>query len=364
MTTPSPFSAKKLMLAGCAMAASLFAVSIGARAAEFGLALTSINYGPYDDPTDCPDGLAKGPTEIFLGSLTPEKRKEFEDRDKRAGSLAAYLTRVMSERRTASGKDVCEDPTGVTDPAMPISRAKSSFGMSLDNGDQNSHCAHDKFQDASGQPAIDNQLARLTACIKSVRKSDNNRNLSEDAAIKMGKNITLLRITNVTSLDESDDVTVEIYKSQSELIKDGTGAPLPDATMKAADNQPLYHAVTHGKIVKGLLLTDPVDVHILQPMADAYIRGARFAINIHPDGQAEGMVAGYYDNQSFWDSWARNSGTQDLLGYSCPALYTALNQLADGYKDPATGHCTAISAALHIKAIRSFIAPPKPAASS
>ena len=150
----------------------------------------------------------------------------------------------------------------------------------------------------------------------------------------MGRNITLLRISNVTDMENSDNVTVDIYKSRDGFMIDGTGTPLPDSTMKAAENEPLFHATTHGKIVKGVLITEPVDAHIVENPSDAFIRGARFQIDIHPDGQAAGILAGYYDNNSFWDAWARNSGQQIPDGYSCPALYDRLQELADGYKDP------------------------------
>ncbi len=347
------------LLAGCAFASVIAMTPLMAKAGEFGLAVTSMDYGPYDDPTDCPNGVALDPGQIYLQSLTPEKRKEFEERDKRVGSLATYITKDLSERRSPSGKDVCEDPTSVKDPPMILGQSKRSFGLDLDGGDQTTHCAHDKFQGADGQTGIDNQVARLTACIKGVRRENNRRNQITDAALKMGTEITLLRVTNVTDMENSDNVTVDIYKSGDGFIKDGAGAPLPDATMKAADNQPVFHASTRGKITNGVLTTEPVDAHIMQSPADAYIRGARFVINIHPDGHADGLIAGYYDNQSFWDSWARNSGLQANYGYSCPALYESLHRLADGYKDPATGQCTAISAAFHITAVRSFVAAPK-----
>jgi len=346
------------LLAGCALA-EIIALPGAAKASEFGLALTSIDYGPYDDPADCPQGFAPDPRQIYLQSLTPEKRKEFEDRDKKVGSLAAYITRVMSERRGPNGKDLCEDPTAFKDPPMPLGQSKTSFGFNLDGGDTTTHCAHQKFSGPNGETGIDNQVARLTACIKSVRKEDNRRNQSTDAALRMGSDITLLRISNVEDMENSPNVTVDIYKSKSEFIKDGTGAPLPDATMKAADNQPVFQATTHGKIVNGVLTTEPVDVHILETPTEAFIRGARFQIDIHADGHADGILAGYYDNRSFWDSWARNSGIQEAYGYSCPALYEGLQKLADGYKDPATGQCTAISAAFHITAVRSFVAAPK-----
>ena len=45
--------------------------------------------------------------------------------------------------------------------------------------------------------------------------------------------------------------------------------------------------------------------------------------------------------------------------FSCPALYEAMNRLADGYKDPATGKCTALSSAFNIRVVRTFIMPPE-----
>jgi hypothetical protein len=358
MSYVPPQQSKRRWLAGCVLAAAALTPFAG-KAAEFGLALTAIDYGPYDDPADCPDGVALDPGQIYVQSLPPAKRKEFEERDKRVGSLAAYVTRVLSERRSQSGKDLCEDPTAFKDPPMPIGQSKMSFGLDLDGGDQTTHCAHDKFQGPNGQTGIDNQVARLTACIKGVRKDNNRRNQTTNAAMRTGSDITLLRITDVTDMENSDDVTVDIYKSRDEFIKDGAGAPLPDATMRAAEDQPLFHATTHGRIAKGVLTTEPVDTHIMQNPADIFIRGARFQIDLHPDGYANGILAGYYDNASFWDSWGRNSGVQDNFGYSCPALYESLHRLADGYKDPATGQCTAISVAFHITAVRSFVAIPK-----
>jgi hypothetical protein len=350
---------KSLWQVGGVIAAMWLLFPIRAEAGEFGLAVTSMDYGPYDDPTDCPAGLAQNPAQIYLASLPPAKRKEFEDRDKRVGALAAYLTTVLSQRRSANGHDTCEDPTAFKDPAMPIGQSKTSFGMDLDGGDRTTHCDHQEFLGANGQTGIDNQVARLTACIKSVRKEDNRRNQATDAGLKMGNEITLIRVSNVTDMENSDNVTVDIYKSRDGFMTDGTGTPLPDATMKAAENEAVFHATTHGRIVKGVLITDPVDAHIMENPSDAFIRGARFQIDIHPDGHANGILAGYYDNHSFWDSWARNSGLQIPNGYSCPALYERLNELADGYKDPATGKCTAISAAFNITAVRAFVVPPK-----
>jgi hypothetical protein len=41
--------------------------------------------------------------------------------------------------------------------------------------------------------------------------------------------------------------------------------------------------------------------------------------------------------------------------FSCPAFYEAGKRLADGYPDPNTGECTALSAAFHIEGLPAFV---------
>jgi hypothetical protein len=343
---------------GCALGLALAATVPAARAGEFGLAITSVNYGPYDDPTDCPQGWALTPKETFLQSLSPEKRQEFEDRDKRVGSLAAWVSRIASERRGPHGENACDVPDQINDPPMRTGQSATSFGLDLDGGDQTTHCNHQKFTDASGHK-VDNQVARLTACIWGLRKENNRRNQNMDSGTLADNKITLIRVTNVDDMENSDNVTVEIYKSADTFVKDGTGKPVPDATLRGDRDAPSFHAVTHGKIVKGVLITAPVDAHFMS--GDGYdwaIRGAEFQINLHPDGYSDGILAGYFDLNSFWASWAGEYQQGINLGFSCPALYEAMHRLADGYKDPATGQCTALSSAFNIKAVRTFIMPP------
>ena len=340
---------------------AFMAVCIGmnfaAGAGEYGLALTSMQYGPYDDPEDCPQGLALTPEETFLRSLSPEKRKEFEDRDKRVGSLATFVSRVVSNRRGPDGQDLCDAPTSVKDPPMPIGQGRRMYGFDLDAGNAANARPHQEFFGPDGQPGIDNQVARLMACVKGVRKSDNRKNQNMDAGIQNGSAITLIRVSDVDDMDNDADVTVEFFKSADKFIKDGNGAALPDATLRADRNAPTFHAVTRGKIVNGELTTEPVDARFMQNPADILIRGARLRIALKSDGHAEGVLGGYYDVASFWDSWSREAGQQQQIGFSCPALYQGLHSLADGHFDAATGQYTAISSAFKVRAVRTFVVP-------
>jgi hypothetical protein len=349
------FSIRSSVCTGVAFLALSFPVIV--QAGEFGLAVTSVYYGPYDDPHECPDGLALGPEQVFMNSLPPAMKKEFEERDKRIGSSAAYITNVLSRRMGADGKDLCESPTSVKHPPMPVGQGKTSVGFDLDGGDRNSHCEHEEFASPSGQTGIDNQLARLMACVRGVRKEDNRRNQVNDELVRSGTGITLIRVSGVDDMQNDPEVKVPFYKSADRFIKDGAGEPLPDATMRADKEAVIFQASTTGKIVDGVLMTNPVDVRLVENPGDYFMRGARFQITINPNGYAEGILAGYYDTDSFWNSWKKQGGQQRELGFTCPALYEALNRLADGYKDPATGHCKAISSVFHIKAVKSFVIP-------
>jgi hypothetical protein len=324
---------------------------------EIGLALTSVHYGPYDDPADCPTGLAMDSRDVFLKSLPPDQRQAFEERDKRVGSQAMYLSTVLSNRRTADGSDTCVNPTAYEDPPMPTGQAKISDGFDLDGGDTARHCPHREFTSAKGAKGIDNQLARLMACIRGVRKSDNLKNQDSDAFIRTGTAVTLIVVGGVDDARNDNDVTVSIYKSKDGFIKDGAGKPLPDATMQA-DANAAFHAETRGRIAGGVLTTDPVNILMRDGRGDYDLRGARLRIALGSDGYAAGIMAGYYDAAAFWDSWSKRSNQQRELGFSCPALHAALHRLADGYKDPATGRCTAISSVFNITAVRTFVTRP------
>ena len=50
--------------------------------------------------------------------------------------------------------------------------------------------------------------------------------------------------------------------------------------------------------------------------------------------------------------------------FSCPAIYVAAHELADGHRDPETGECTTLSSAFKFEAVRAFINRPDTQASA
>ena len=90
------------------------------------------------------------------------------------------------------------------------------------------------------------------------------------------------------------------------------------------------------------------------------IRDMGLMLEIGADGKvATGQITGYYDLEQFL-YYINGLNLTVITGwFSCPALNVAARKLADGYPDPATGQCTALSSAFNIRAYAAFIQHPK-----
>ena len=79
-------------------------------------------------------------------------------------------------------------------------------------------------------------------------------------------------------------------------------------------------------------------------------------MKISEDGtRAKGLWAGYHPIDSFWDHIQKVQHNVPVGQYSCPALYVAAHELADGYPDPVTRKCTALSSAFTFDGAAGFI---------
>ena len=175
----------------------------------------------------------------------------------------------------------------------------------------------------------------------------------------------MLEVSGVTDERNDPDVQVGIYSGANPTRYDSLGKGLPYASISIHSN-PKFRATTHGKIVDGVLITDPVDIHLEATeysgaKSEYYIRGARLRLQLQPDGTAKGLLGGYFDvEQAFNLEFKGFGGPLRAItwGYSCPAVYAALKQYADGYPDPKTGKCTAVSTSLDVEAIPAFVVHP------
>jgi hypothetical protein len=124
---------------------------------------------------------------------------------------------------------------------------------------------------------------------------------------------------------------------------------------------PQFMLKTHGKIVDGVLITDPIPFARLplvqiQMTGERDIRDFSLRLKLTPTG-ADGLLGGYELLDSWWNNHSKSPGSDPGL-YSPAGLYRALYRYGDGYPDPATGKPTAISVAYQVSAVRALIVHP------
>jgi hypothetical protein len=74
------------------------------------------------------------------------------------------------------------------------------------------------------------------------------------------------------------------------------------------------------------------------------------------DGSLEGGIFGYTTLTSYYDMIEHmTQDGADNVGISCAAIRLAIDRFADGFRDPRTGHFTAISSAMKFHAVPAFV---------
>jgi len=149
------------------------------------------------------------------------------------------------------------------------------------------------------------------------------------------------------------------YSHPDPLVRDGAGKPLARASF-ALDPDPALVNVTHGRIVDGVLTTDPVDLRFVfrEQIIDnlRVMRGAVIRATFHPDGTLDGGLYGYTTLSSYYDMIEHmTQDGADNVGISCVGIRQAIDRYADGYRDQATGRFTAISSEMRFHAVPAFV---------
>ena len=325
-----------------------------------------------DGKAECPSGFVQTNRDNWEAlNPTDEARKAFIDKQLYLGPDAAggIIPDIFYQERGPNGESVLYNPTHVKDAPHREVQSKISYGMNLD-GTADGHatpktCKHEKFTQVDGEGTVDNQIYRLLGCIVSWRKGGYkvDRNI-RDTRVKI-VNRMLLEISDVDDEQNDDHVVVNWYKGIDRVQLDAAGKPIPFAPQRIDVRYPKYSTTTTGKIVNGVLETDPVDQYmsLLQGAAvtDRHLLGMRLKLKLGPNG-ADGLVGGYEDLPVWWKSYSSSySLVIDTIGlWSPPAMYEAAHRLADGYPDPKTGQCTALSAGYKIETVRSYVVHPRP----
>jgi hypothetical protein len=346
---------------GALAAGIVVAVTVGASAARaaagaaaapkertIGYVMTSLYWSIYQTPdgkTECPKGFNDGPREQYAVLFPAGKKHTVID------------TQLKLESETWF-------PSASPDPT-PFHEAtgRVSYGMNLDG-----KIGPTDFLSPDGEAGIDNQLYRALGCIIGFRGPDGVEFIFEQKEIRDSRfNRMMIELTDVDDLVNDNDVTVTFYRGLDRLLTDASGNRVMPGGSQRIDARFGKRFITRmrGKIVDGVLSTDPVDEltlpwTTLDGPPTEIIRDARFRLRLTPTS-AEGMIGGYADVDSWYRLMLRNDSTHHLSNgqISGISLYKALRRLADAHPDPKTGAMTAISAALDAKLVQAFIQHPQ-----
>ena len=328
-----------------------------------GFAVVSFYTSVYETKymEECPRGLAIGNDEIWWKGLDEAVRDELTN----GGEIEPVTgsRRAMSALRGPNGEDVCWHPTIVEDPPLKIVEGKISYGMNLDanvDGSPTSNtCAHNNFTSPGGLTGVDNQMYRLLGCIYGWRDSGYIETNANGELRDTSQGVILVEISGVDDRHNDDSVVVRMHRANDILPKDSRGNILPHASYRVHDI-PGYGAPANGRIVDGVLTTEPIEAFL--PYygnlihSEIHLKDMRLELDLESgQDRAKGMIAGYRDFDNFWD-YIRKGEYLSVTGqFSCPAIYVAAKELADGFPDPDTGECTALSSSYSIEAVPAFV---------
>ena len=332
-----------------------------AEAQNLGFVVTKWNTAMYGTQfmDECPEGPTPGNWEIWESTLTPEERTSYEPVQINPVRPAFF--------GGVNGEDVCEVPTSVSDPPLKIVEGKYSYGIDLDENTDGAAtrktCKHRNFTGLNGETGIDNQMYRLMGCIPAWHSSGHIASNANSHRLSSGLGMILMEVTGVDDLKNDDSVTVSFYRGVGTFTLDSKGEVLPFASYEIdhENGEPRYGDTVSGKIVNGVLKTEASDVHIPHFGNYQYIRqliqDMRVDMELPPEsGKTSGMVYGYYGVEQLY-SYVRGMlrNFPNRYKFSCPPIYAAAHELADGHPDPETGECTTLSSAFKFDAVRAFI---------
>jgi hypothetical protein len=293
-------------------------------------------YEGKDVKADCPDGMNDGPREQF--------KKLFPEDGKQRTVMETQLAREGYQWHPTTSPE-----------AFPFheERSKVSYGLNLDG-----KAGPNDFVSPEGEQGIDNQLYRVIGCIANYRSSGTIYHFENEFMRRYDNDRMVIEITGVDSLENDDDVTVTTYRGLDGLLTDATGNnTIPGGTQRIDMRWGKdYIQKLKGKIVNGVLITEPID-RIEIPWGVTFetsgyqvFRGMRLKLKL-TSHDADGVMAGYVDVDAFTyhlnTSWSTHHHSYGQL--SSPSEYRAMRRLADGYPDPKTGQNTAISSAVIMK---------------
>lgn len=354
------------------------------RNGKVGFVVTEFAYALGPDAKDsgaCPAGMTGGVRGLVeaLGKTPAGQRQDGENEQ----TYERRLSRIVNT--APNGQNLCLHPdAGNPDPGwrMVSGRDLKVAGIDLDgrnsaNGRRPAAgtCAHGEFQGTNGEHGIDNQFYRVVGCTTGFQSNGQANGFQIE--MLTGSWGILISLNGVDDLQNDPEVEVSISANSDPIQLSPDRKALQFATY-AVDGDPRYRAKARGRIVNGVLTTNPTDMRFRNVVAAMYtdrvLRDGRLRLTFTADGGMEGYLAGYTPVDAMYDLQygARSSrtakgdlapernrmstsmGRAGALGHSCNGAYYALKQAADGHPD-ANGSCTSISTQYRLRVTPAFV---------
>lgn len=316
----------------------------------------------------CPDGTVLKIKEQFLLGLPEAERARLSLKENEKEFTQKWQASVFGPK----GTNICSQPDMFTRPEMRTVQSKFAWGLDLDGGKKGKDdCEHGEFATPDGQTGIDNQEYRVMGCTLEWRGTDG---IQGDQAVGMrqfhasGEWTQVILLEGVDSLVNDPDVTVIYANTPDRPPRDSKGNFLRGGSFSVSDKAPRNRNVLKGRIVNGVLTTDPQDILLVETWGQGGardIRGnrtkfdyrrARLRLTFQPDGSLRGMLGGYKPVFDVIQSpGIGGAGSALTAGIDCAQELQTLRKYADGIRDPKTGKCTGVSAAMRIAAIPAFV---------
>jgi len=356
-----PSFVRKICLVGSLLVALPATAAAGKQ--TLGFVLTGWHLAVHESPDgreECPAGFQYSNLDNWKAEYPTEAERE-----------KMHQEYGFRQNRGQNGENVWLYPDTVTDP-LPFREVQSPIGVGVnldgteDGAATPKSCAHVKFVSPEGQKGIDNQLYRVLGCQKPFRRGG-----MFDARFSNEKKVEpfarfLVEISDIDDLRNDDSVIVTTYKGSDKLVADAAGNVIPFSSQRVDERGPQYIHRTRGRIVNGVLYTEPMDLLFAAAPhgfpSETYLQDMRLQLKLG-DTSAEGLMAGYHDLSQWWKAFVKQTmSLEHVTQISAPGVYQAIVRLADGHKDPATGQCHSISAAYEVSFVRAFIVHPEPKA--
>lgn len=315
---------------------------------KIGFVLTYLYWSIYqseDEKTDCPQGYNSGPREQYSAKFPDDGPAPTMEEAQLKFETQTWLPTTES------------DGFPFYEPQVQL-----SYGLNLD-GD----VTPEDYVSPTGEEGIDNQIYRTVACIEGFRGPIGVEYVFQNKAITSDAyNRMMIQLSGVDSLIDDPEVQVTVYRGRDRLMTDASGVNIVPGGTQVVDMQWGKSLIRHinGAIVDGTLITDPIP-DLIMPWQNLgvptyqQIRDMRMQLKL-TSTDAEGLIAGYADVETWYKFMIRNDSTHHLSnGYiSGISLYKQLRRAADAYPDPNTGQNTAISASLDAKFVQVHIIEP------